>query len=66
MFDTLIESKPKKQRTAGQTVFSLIIHGLLIAGAIKVTAGAAERLEDQLADTTMVFLTPPEATPPPP
>jgi hypothetical protein len=66
VFDTLIESKPKKQRTAGQTVFSLIIHGLLIAGAIKVTAGAAERLEEQLADTTMVFLTPPEATPPPP
>lgn len=66
MFDTLIESKPKKQKTAGQTVFSLIIHGLLIAGAIKVTSGAAERVEEMLADTTMVFLTPPEATPPPP
>ena len=66
MFDTLIESKPRKQKTAGQTVFSLIIHGLLIAGAIKVTAGAAERVDEMLADTTMVFLTPPEATPPPP
>lgn len=66
MFDTLIESKPKRQRTVGQTVFSLIIHGLLIAGAIKVTAGAAERVQEIINDTTMVFLEPPKATPPPP
>ncbi|MEP7324923.1 MAG: energy transducer TonB [Gemmatimonadota bacterium] len=65
MFDTLIESKPKKQRTAGQTVFSLVIHALLIAAAVKVTAGAAEKVSDALADTTMVFLEPPKDTPPP-
>jgi hypothetical protein len=66
VFDTLIESKPQKQRTAAQTVFSLIFHGLLIAFAVKVTAGAAERLDDKEVDTTMVFLTPPKVTPPPP
>jgi hypothetical protein len=66
VFDTLIESKPKKQKTAGQTVFSLIIHGLLIVGAVKVTSGAAERVEEMLADTTMIFLEAPKETPPPP
>ncbi len=66
MFDTLIESKPKKQRTAGQTVFSLIVHGLLIAGAVKVTAGAAEAALNAPKDTTLVFLEAPKATPPPP
>jgi hypothetical protein len=66
VFDTLIESKPKKQRTVGQTVFSLIVHGLLIAGAVKVTAGAAEAALNAPKDTTLVFLEPPKATPPPP
>ncbi|MEO8294220.1 MAG: energy transducer TonB [Gemmatimonadota bacterium] len=66
MFDTLIESKPKKQRTAGQTVFSVIIHGLLIAGAVRITAGAAEAALNAPKDTTLVFLTPPTPTPPPP
>lgn len=65
MFEILIESKPQKQKTAGQTVFSLIIHALLIAVAVKVTAGAAERVVDALADTTMVFLEAPKETPPP-
>lgn len=65
MFDTLIESKPKKQRTTGQTVFSLMVHALLIAAAVKVTAGAADRADDKAADTTMVFLEPPKETPPP-
>ena len=66
MFDTLIESKPKRERSVGQTVFSLVIHGLLIAGAVKVTAGAAERVDEMLNDTTSFVLIPPEATPPPP
>ena len=65
MFETLIESKPKKQRKVGQTVFSMIFHGLLIAGAVKVTAGAAERLQEAPTDTTLVFLQPPKETPPP-
>ena len=65
MFDTLIESKPKKQKTAGQTVFSLVIHALLIAAAVKVTAGAADRAADNAADTTMVFLEAPKDIPKP-
>ena len=66
MFDTLIESKPKKQRTAGQAAFSLFFHAALIYGAVKVTANAAQQVQAILQDTTMVFLKPPQATPPPP
>ena len=66
MFDTLIESKPKKQRTAGQAAFSLFFHAALIYGAVKVTANAAQQVQAILQDTTMVFLEPPKETPPPP
>lgn len=40
MFNQLLESKPKKQKLAGGTVFSMILHGGLIAAAIAATAGA--------------------------
>ncbi len=66
MFENLIESSGKKKRSIGQSVLSLIVHGLIIAGAVKVTAVAAESASNRPIDTTMVFLKPPEATPPPP
>lgn len=66
MFDTLIESKHKRQKSFGQTLFSLTVHGLLIFGLIKVTANAAGRVEKINADTNFVFLEPPKETPPPP
>ncbi|MEO8194988.1 MAG: energy transducer TonB [Gemmatimonadales bacterium] len=40
MFNQLIESKPKKQKMAGGTLFSLVFHGGLIAGAVILTARA--------------------------
>ena len=42
MFENLIESKPKKQRTVGQSVVSVIVHGILIFCAVKATQGVAE------------------------
>ena len=66
MFENLLESQPKRQRTAGQTFTSLVVHLALGYGAIKATSGAAEKLKDILQDTTMVFLKPPEPPPPPP
>ena len=65
MFEVLVESKPKKQRTAGQFVVSLILHTLLITGAVVATKGAAEVVKERLQDTTLVFLEPPKAPPPP-
>ena len=40
MFNQLIESKPKKQKMAGGTVFSMILHGGLITAAVIATASA--------------------------
>lgn len=40
MFNLLIESKPKKQKMAGGTLFSIIFHGTLLVAAVVVTANA--------------------------
>jgi protein TonB len=45
MFNQLLESKAKKQRMAGGTVFSVILHTLLIAGAVYATATAGVKEE---------------------
>ncbi|MGE5687730.1 MAG: hypothetical protein ACM34D_09540, partial [Gemmatimonadota bacterium] len=66
MFENLLESKAKKQRTFGQTLMSVGLHGLIIFAAVKATQSAAESVKDKPVDTTMVFLKPPEAPPPPP
>jgi len=65
MFENLIESKRKKQTTIGQATASLVVHAILIFGAVKATQGAAETLQKVLQDTTVVFLEPPKAPPPP-
>ena len=66
MFENLLESKAKKQRTVGQSTASVILHGLIIVAAVKATQAGAEGVKDKPVDTTMVFLKPPEAPPPPP
>ena len=66
MFENLLESKQKGQRTLGQTVLSLLVHGLIIVGAVKATQGVAETIKNRPVDTTMVFLKPPEPPKPPP
>ncbi|HSR15297.1 MAG TPA: TonB family protein [Gemmatimonadales bacterium] len=65
MFENLIESKQKRFNSWGQSVLSMVIHGVLIFAAVKATTGAAEQLKEILQDTTMVFLKPPEPPPPP-
>lgn len=65
MFENLIESNRKPQNSLGQTVVSATVHLLLLFGAVKATQGAAEVVRDIVADTSMVFLKPPEPPPPP-
>jgi len=65
VFEVLVESKPKKERTAAQFVTSVVVHALLITGAVVATKSAAEVVRDRNADTTLVFLEPPKAAPPP-
>ena len=66
MFENLLESKSRKQRTAGQTALSVAVHMGIIFAAVKATQGVAEAAKNRPVDTTMVFLKPPEAPPPPP
>lgn len=66
MFDNLIESKQKKQRKFGQTVFSLAVHAVLIFLAVKATQVVATKEEGPKADTTVSFLKPPAPPPEPP
>ena len=66
MFENLIESKQKSQRTLGQTVLSVVLHVLIIVAAVKATQGVAETIKNRPVDTTMVFLKPPEPPKPPP
>jgi protein TonB len=66
VFENLIESKPTKQRTVGQTIASMVIHVLLLVVAVKATQGAAEAVQ-QLNERPIEFVvnTPPPPPPPP-
>jgi protein TonB len=65
VFENLIESKPKKERTLLQTVTSIVVHTVLILGVVRLTAGVAETAAGLVQQETS-FLLPPEPPPPPP
>jgi protein TonB len=50
MFNQLLESKPKKERMAGGTVFSIVLHTALIGGAVYATAAAGVKDEKTKAE----------------
>jgi periplasmic protein TonB len=50
MFNQLIESKAKKQKMAGGTIFSIVLHTFLIAGAVYATARAGVKDEKAKAE----------------
>ncbi|HPF60525.1 MAG: energy transducer TonB [Gemmatimonadetes bacterium] len=66
MFENLIESQPKRQRSIGGTATSLILHVVLIFGAVKATQGAAEVVQGIIQDSTSFLIAPPPPPPPPP
>jgi protein TonB len=45
MFNQLLESKAKKEKMAGGTIFSIVLHTVLIAGAVYATARAGVKDE---------------------
>jgi protein TonB len=65
MFENLIESQPKKERTITQTVTSVVMHTLMIVAAVKTTQGAAEAVQ-AINQLPADFILPPEPPPPPP
>lgn len=72
MFNQLLESKPKKQRSVGGTIFSIVVHALLIGGAVYATADAAiesdaEKQEKvEFVEVKKDEPPPPKEPPPPP
>ena len=50
MFNQLLESKAKKQKMAGGTVVSIVLHTVLIAGAVYATAKAGTKDEKAKAE----------------
>ena len=50
MFNQLLESKAKKERMAGGTIFSVVLHTVLIAGAVYATAAAGVKDEKAKAE----------------
>ena len=50
MFNQLLESKAKKQKMAGGTVFSVVLHIVLISGAVYATAKAGTKDEKAKAE----------------
>jgi protein TonB len=65
MFNNLLESKPKKEKRAGGTVVSVILHSVLIAGAVYATANAAIQNEKPRQEKIDFVETPKEEPPPP-
>ena len=66
MFNTLIESKPKKQRTLGGLIFSGVIHAILGTGAVYGTLQAKEQLEKPKAEKVEFVEMKKKEEPPPP
>jgi protein TonB len=73
MFSQLIESKPRKQKMAGGTLFSLVFHGALITAAVVVTAKAgiaSDKTKQEKLQFVEIKKEPPpkpkEPPPPPP
>ena len=65
MFNNLLESKPKKQRTTGGLVFSGVLHAMLGTAAVYGTLQAKEKLEKPKAEK-VEFVDMKKKEPPPP
>jgi protein TonB len=65
MFNNLLESKPKKQRTTGGIVFSGVLHAILITLAVEGTLQAKQSLEKPKAEK-VEFVDMKKKEPPPP
>jgi protein TonB len=66
MFNNLIESKPKKQRTTGGLIFSGVIHAVLGTAAVYGTLQAKEQLEKPKQEKVEFVEMKKKEEPPPP
>lgn len=67
MFNQLLESKAKKQRSPGSTIFSIVFHSALIGAAAWATAHAATERDEKPREEKIQFVdVKPKDEPPPP
>ena len=73
MFNNLIESKRVVQRSVGGTLFSVVLHAVLLAAAIAATLHAGEKIKENVVAEDVKFAEvkkdpppEPEKKPPPP
>ena len=66
MFNNLIESKRKSEKTLGGTLVSIGLHALLITLAVYVTAHAGQQVAEKNRQEDVVFAKAPPPPPPPP
>jgi protein TonB len=66
MFNNLIESKPKRQRTTGGLIFSGVMHAILGTAAVYGTLQAKEQLEKPKAEKVEFVEMKKKEEPPPP
>ncbi len=66
MFDNLIESKAKRQRSTGGTLFSLVFHTAVIGAAVYGTLEAKQQLEKPKAEKVEFVKMEKKNEPPPP
>lgn len=66
MMNNLLESKPRKQRSTGGTIFSVVFHSALIFFAVFATARASIPEDDKSPEQKVNFVRMKKAEPPPP
>ena len=65
MFDNLLESKPKKVRSTGGTIASIVLHSIIITAAVYATARATGVIEKSKVENVKFVETPKEKPPEP-
>lgn len=65
MMNTLLESKPRKQRSAGGTIFSVVFHSVLLFFAIYATARAGIAKDNEKREEKVAFVKMKKEEPPP-
>lgn len=65
MMNTLLESKPRRSRSSGGTIFSVVFHSAIVLFAVFATARAGEPEEDEDRQQKVNFVRMKKAEPPP-
>jgi len=66
MMNTLLESKPRKTRSAGGTIFSVVLHSAIVFFAVFATARAGVPEERENPEQKVNFVRVKKSEPPPP